>query len=623
MALEKEIKIKVNKTDADKSVKELNSEMSKTSKISSSITGKLDSLTGGAVSKFRGMTKSLKGVTGGFKLMGSAIAATGIGIFLIAITAVIKAFKASEEGQNKFAKLMGVIGSVTGNLLDLLSDFGELVIDVFENPLESIKKFGNFIKERIINSFEGLLNLIPNLGRAFDQLLKGNIGEASKIAIDSVGQIVTGVDSITESTDKAIKKTKEFIEELEREAKIASKIADQRASADKIERGLIVERANADKRIAELRSIASRSDLFSLKERRDALVEASKINEEITNKEIVSAKLRREAIIEENKLSKSNKDALKAEEEAKASVIRLETKRLNLQKRLGTELASLNNQQKAAYEAELKRQQKILEEEEKARVKKAEAEAKSESERQDSIAKIREEYVKRAQDLEDDTEALRIERRRERALQELEELQATEQQKAEVISFYNNQAFEEKKRLEKKELEKVKEKNDREVAIKEQTEKAKLSIAGNTLNLLGGLLEEGSALAKGVAVAQATISGYEGVQNAFTTASKNPITSTFPAFPFIQAGLAGAFSAAQIGKILSTDSSSSGGSSQAPSQNTGISAPSFNLVEGTTENQIATSIQDRNREPVRAFVVGRSVTSQQEMDRNIESNATI
>ena len=161
------------------------------------------------------------------------------------------------------------------------------------------------------------------------------------------------------------------------------------------------------------------------------------------------------------------------------------------------------------------------------------------------------------------------------------------------------------------------------VLLAEQVKNAKVGIAQNTLSLIGSIAEEGSALAKGVAVAQATISGYQGVQNAFTSAAASPITSAFPAYPFIQAGLAGAFSAVQIGKILSTKktetSAPSGGGGGRPST---PAAPSFNLVQGSATNQIANSV-NAGTQPVRSFVVSSDITSNQELDRRIEEGSTL
>ena len=161
------------------------------------------------------------------------------------------------------------------------------------------------------------------------------------------------------------------------------------------------------------------------------------------------------------------------------------------------------------------------------------------------------------------------------------------------------------------------------ILLENQVKDAKVGIAQNTLALIGAIAKEGSALAKGAAVAQATISGFQGAQNAFTSAAANTaVTALFPAYPFVQAGLAGAFSAVQIGKILSTPNDGSGA---APSGNTGgrtPQAPSFNLVQGSASNQISQSLS-RSNEPVKAYVTSRDMTSQQQLDRAIESGSTL
>ena len=152
-----------------------------------------------------------------------------------------------------------------------------------------------------------------------------------------------------------------------------------------------------------------------------------------------------------------------------------------------------------------------------------------------------------------------------------------------------------------------------------------IQIAGQTAGLVGAIAKEGTALAKGAAVAQATISGFQGVQNAFSTAAASPVTTFFPAYPFIQAGLAGAFSAIQIAKIGKV---SSNGGGQSPNGQTGggggrtPQAPAFNLVQGSASNQIANSLQ-RGNEPVKAYVTSRDMTSTQQLDRAIESGSTL
>jgi hypothetical protein len=155
---------------------------------------------------------------------------------------------------------------------------------------------------------------------------------------------------------------------------------------------------------------------------------------------------------------------------------------------------------------------------------------------------------------------------------------------------------------------------------------AKLDIAQNTLALIGEIAGKGSKVGKALALAQATISGYQGVQNAYTTAQASPITIGFPAYPYIQAGLAGAFSLLQIKKIMSTDPSGSsapnlgGGAGGAGG---GATPPSFNVVGSTGVNQLAGAIGNREAAPVQTYVVAQNVTSAQSLQRNIIESATL
>lgn len=151
----------------------------------------------------------------------------------------------------------------------------------------------------------------------------------------------------------------------------------------------------------------------------------------------------------------------------------------------------------------------------------------------------------------------------------------------------------------------------------------------NTLSAIAGLAGEGTAIAKAVSVAQATMSGYEGVMNAYKTAQKSPITVFFPAYPVVQAGLAGAFAAMNIRKILSVQKPSiSGGAASAPSMSVGgagggSAAPQFNVVGNSGVNQLASTLGQQTQQPVQAFVVANQVTTQQALDRNIIQNASL
>lgn len=86
-------------------------------------------------------------------------------------------------------------------------------------------------------------------------------------------------------------------------------------------------------------------------------------------------------------------------------------------------------------------------------------------------------------------------------------------------------------------------------ALDKSVEDAKIQGAINTFGQISNLLGQQSTIGKAFALAQTTLSGYQAVMNAYTTAQKSPITVLNPAYPYIQAGLAGAFSAVQVAKI--------------------------------------------------------------------------
>ena len=366
MAIKKTIIIDANTDSAEKSIDGLQKSTENLSESTEGLTGTLDKLTGGAISGFRGVTQSVKKAVTGFKSLRVAIIATGIGALVVGVVSLIEAFKRSEEGQNKFAKLMGVIGAVTAQFLDAIAGLGTKIIDAFTNPKEAIMSFVNLIKQNIINRFEGLIELVPKLGEAITLLFRGKFGEAGKVAANAAAKVTLGVENIVEKTTEAIETTNEFIKATKEEARVAAQIADQRAKADIKERQLLLDRAEANRKIAELREIAADKENVSVNERLDALREAGRVNDEIAQKEIETARLRIEAKKAENELGLSTKEDKDEEARLQAELINLETNRLNTQKRLTAEITSALREEETerkAIEAERKAAEKAASDE--------------------------------------------------------------------------------------------------------------------------------------------------------------------------------------------------------------------------------------------------------------------
>jgi hypothetical protein len=156
-----------------------------------------------------------------------------------------------------------------------------------------------------------------------------------------------------------------------------------------------------------------------------------------------------------------------------------------------------------------------------------------------------------------------------------------------------NEALEEREMLRQIALENEKKDAEYRLEIEKQLQAGKMQLIDSALGALANNLEEGSAAAKAVAVAQAVIDTYRGATAAFASMAANPISITFPAAPFLAASAAVAMGIGNVRKILSvkpgttsTPSASGGGSpAQMPSMGTSVQpTPVMNMNNGVDPN---------------------------------------
>jgi hypothetical protein len=585
MAEEVQIKIDVRTAEGKQKLKDLQSgvkdvgdETKKSSGEMGAFGSVADKASGGAVTAFKGLGAVVKGSIKQFGVLRLAVAATGIGALVLAVTAVGKAFTSSEEGQNKFAKIMAVIGALTGNLTTLLSDLGEKIIWVFENPKEALNEFVDLVKTNLINRFEGFLELIPQLGKAINLLFKGQFSEAGKVAGNAVAKVALGIDDMSGKIQNAIDKTKEFVNEQINEAKIAGDIADKRALADKKERDLLVERAEANRKIAELRNIAADKDNVQAAERIKALEEAGRISDEITAKEIAAAKLRFDAKVAENALANSTKEDLLEEAQLKANLINLETARLSQQKALISAVTGAKREEAA----ELKR----IEDEKIAADKLA----------QDEKDKAETERLKK----EEEAKKVKLEKDKIIAAEEIALEQQVTSAKLNALDALIGFA-------------------DKESALGKAAFIAKQVMAAKEM-----LMTAKDTLGKiSLKSAEASVSTATGAAET----AKIGFPQNIPFLIGYAAQAVGIISAiksavgASKGAIGKSGAGGSIPSIQAPS--IAASSPSFNIVGQGGTNQLADTISGQSKQPIKAYVVSSDVTTAQSMERNIVSSASI
>jgi len=182
---------------------------------------------------------------------------------------------------------------------------------------------------------------------------------------------------------------------------------------------------------------------------------------------------------------------------------------------------------------------------------------------------------------------------------------------------------------------------DDKIATEQATKDALILMAESTASIFDSLealgLKKSKAaqtIRKGIALAQIAVDTSTAISTAIPMAikaGKEAAAVAGPAAPFVgplatisSYASSAAMIFSNVAKAKQLLSGGNGGGAASGGGGGGGStpqAPSFNLVQGTASNQIATSIG--KQQPIQAFVVSKDVTSSQELDRNIVKGASL
>lgn len=327
----------------------------------------------------------------------------------------------------------------------------------------------------------------------------------------------------------------------------------------------------------------------------------------------------------------------KAEETRKESLKGLEKLKND---RAGLQLSLNNIDDQAAKEAAAKQKEKNDKALEAAKAQK------------DALKNIEENALKDIENLKAKTEVEKVALQKQRDLAELDALKLTEEEKAKarlaILEKYKilegeaktkdaQTAKDEGQKQKDEEERQAKEREDiaqKEKEFKEQQYRNTYDNLQNILSVGGGKLNKvAKALAIADVVRSATKSVSEtissiGIANAKAVAA-SPLTGGMPYVAIntlkgaltIGSTIASSIKSIQAIKGDSTSVSSSSSPSGGGGGGGGAPAPSFNVVGNSGVNQIAQTLG--NQQPVQAYVVANNVTTQQSLDRNIVSNASL
>jgi hypothetical protein len=258
------------------------------------IGGSVKALQGGIIS-LSGAQKTATASTGLFsgalKILKFALAATGIGLLIVALGSLVAYFKSSQDGADKLARMMEPLKLAFALVTDAAAAIGRAIVGAFESPKEAISKLWDFIKNQFVNRLMGLTGVLKGFGNLLISIFsfdKTGINNALKDISDQTKQSLTGLNAQQrQNVLDSIKGTKE---ELAAKLDASNKlmIREQKLEKDRIE--FIKRRADLEAAIAKQREIAANVEEYNAEQRLTAQNKAIDLTRALYSEEAKLAK---------------------------------------------------------------------------------------------------------------------------------------------------------------------------------------------------------------------------------------------------------------------------------------------------------------------------------------------
>jgi len=592
MAIEKTINLNVDSKGAVKGIEQVNS----------GLVGLGDATAN--------VEKGTSAASKGFKGLGTAIKATGIGLVVAALAKLGEVFMQNQKVADIFNTTFEAVSIVFNDFVNFIVNNTGGVIKffdaIFKNPLESLKSFAKAFKENIQERFDSYLDTLGYLASAVKKVFSGDfagalddVKSAGKESLDVLTGVNDSFDKGKEFVEKSAEAVKNYATETLKAAQENVKLANS-AELAAAQQTLLVEKY--DRQAEQLRQIRD--------EERNSISERKKANDELLL-----------VLEQQEKAMLATADAQLASAQAEAaknnSIENQVAVTDALANRLGVlaQIEGFRSEQKA-NDLALDREQIELTN------SKLESESTLSIERkrfnaeqiEDELARL--EALKEVDLLEAEQEALRLEAIVNNANAETQ---------AKVDAQIALDEFNEQSR--QTNISRDKEISDAKIDLsnKEREITSKnLAATENVLNSFGELAGEQTVAGKGLAIASATINTYRGVSDALAATTVTPFET---ALKFANAGAILANGLSNVKKIVSVKVPSTGGGGggggSAPSGGAAPTPPSFNVVGASETSALGDAVASQTNEPVQAYVVSNDVTTAQSLENNIVEGATI
>lgn len=594
----------------------------------------------------------IKALSSGFKGMGLAIKALGIGLVMEAFNIFKDVLSKNQKVVDIFNTALEALSIVFNDLIKLVFDnfpkIVEFFKDVFENPVENLKKLGNAIKENLIERFNSFLDTLGYLTGALKNLFKGEFSAAldslKKAGKESV-DVLTGVNNSVDKGSNLIKKGANALTNYGKKVLSAAEKLVALRNASLLSAAQQAREVEKFDRLAEKQRQIRDNDLLSIDERikaNDKLKEVLDDQEKAMLAQAAAQIASAQADLQkndniENQIALTNAlanqdgvlaqiEGLRSEQMTNANALIKE--KINLQKTEKEGIADIAIAEKQSTaellkdeDKKLKAQLDNLEEEKKIQLERLKNNINNAALGTQARVDAEKEFAAKSQEInaairakKDEIATYNYNKQSELLQSQFSNEKNSLSMRLKALKEYNDLAQKSTQISEDEKLKIQKETTAQEKILQNQ----KLDMVKQTLSNMSSLFEQNSTEGKAFAVAQALINTYQGITAELATTTATPYE-----FGIKLANIAttAAIGFKSVNDILSTNVGGGTGDTSTPTATTSA-APSFNVVGTSGVNQLAQTL-GAEQPPVKAYVVASDVTTQQALNRNIVTSASL
>lgn len=102
-----------------------------------------------------------------------------LGAIALALAALYTYFKKTEEGEDDFVRVTGYVDGMVAQLTDDVAELGRTIRNAFEDPLDSLSKFGRMLEDQVLGRFKAMWNGLKLTRDMINSIINGEFDAAT------------------------------------------------------------------------------------------------------------------------------------------------------------------------------------------------------------------------------------------------------------------------------------------------------------------------------------------------------------------------------------------------------------------------------------------------------------